>query len=189
MEIHLGTLVLSMIIILVLNSCESESVSCSFMSDSLWLYGPSGSSVHGILKTRILELVASSSSRRHSLPKSNQHLLCLLHWQAGSLPLVPPGKPPNICVCVCVWVCVCISHSVVSNSLWPHGLQPSRLFMGFSGQEYWSEWQFPSPGDLPYPGIKPRSPALQTDSLPSEPPGKQCSINLFYSWVSRGERP
>ena len=108
MEIHLGTLVLSMIIILVLNSCESESVSCSFMSDSLWLYGPSGSSVHGILKTRILELVASSSSRRHSLPKSNQHLLCLLHWQAGSLPLVPPGKPPNICVCVCVCECVCV---------------------------------------------------------------------------------
>ena len=46
------------------------------------------------------------------------------------------------------------------------------LFMGFSKQEYWSELPFPSPGDLPDPGIKPGSPALQVDSLPSEPPGK-----------------
>ena len=44
--------------------------------------------------------------------------------------------------------------------------------MGFSRQEYWSGLPFPSPGDLPNPGIKPRSPALQTDALPSEPPGK-----------------
>ena len=44
--------------------------------------------------------------------------------------------------------------------------------MGFSRQEYWSRLPFPSPGDLPDPGIKPRSPALQPDSLPSEPPGK-----------------
>ena len=41
--------------------------------------------------------------------------------------------------------------------------------MGFSRQEYWSGLPFPSPGDLPNPGIKPRSPALQTDALPSEP--------------------
>ena len=41
--------------------------------------------------------------------------------------------------------------------------------MGFSRQEYWSGLPFPSPGDLPKPGIKPRSPALQTDALPSEP--------------------
>ena len=42
------------------------------------------------------------------------------------------------------------------------------LSMGFSRQEYWSELPFPSPGDLPDPGIKPRSPALQADSLPTE---------------------
>ena len=45
--------------------------------------------------------------------------------------------------------------------------------MGFSRQEYWSGLPFPSPGDLPNPGIKPRSPELQADSLPSEPPGNQ----------------
>ena len=46
------------------------------------------------------------------------------------------------------------------------------LSMGFTRQEYWSGLPFPSPGDLPNPGIEPRSPALQTDALPSEPPGK-----------------
>ena len=46
------------------------------------------------------------------------------------------------------------------------------LSIGFSKQEYWSGLPFPSPGDLPDSGIKPGSPALQTDSLPSEPPGK-----------------
>ena len=51
------------------------------------------------------------------------------------------------------------------------------LSMEFSRQEYWSGLPFPSPGDLPDPGIEPGSPALQADSLPSElsaPPGKIC---------------
>ena len=45
--------------------------------------------------------------------------------------------------------------------------------MGFSRQEYWSGLPFPSPGDLPDPGIESGSPALQADSSPSEPPGKK----------------
>ena len=45
-------------------------------------------------------------------------------------------------------------------------------FVEFSRQESWSGLPFPSPGDLPDPGIKPGSPAFQADSLPSEPPGK-----------------
>ena len=45
------------------------------------------------------------------------------------------------------------------------------LPVGFSKQEYWSGLPFPSPGDLPNPGIEPWSPALQADTLPSEPPG------------------
>ena len=44
--------------------------------------------------------------------------------------------------------------------------------MGFSRQECWSGLPFPSPEDLPDPGIEPRSPTLQADTLPSEPPGK-----------------
>ena len=43
---------------------------------------------------------------------------------------------------------------------------------GFSRQEYWSGLPFPTPGDLPDPGIEPGSPALQAYTLPSEPPGK-----------------
>ena len=48
--------------------------------------------------------------------------------------------------------------------------------MGFSRQEYWSGSPFPTPGDLPNPGIKPRTPTLQADSLPSEPPGKPSPL-------------
>ena len=47
-----------------------------------------------------------------------------------------------------------------------HQAPPS---MGFSRQEYWSGLPFPSPGDLPDPGIEPRSPALQADALTCEP--------------------
>ena len=46
------------------------------------------------------------------------------------------------------------------------------LSMVFSRQEYWSGLPFPSPGDLPNPGIEPGSPVLQADALSSEPPGK-----------------
>ena len=53
------------------------------------------------------------------------------------------------------------------------------LSMEFSRQEYWSGLPFPSPGDLPDPGIEPRSPALQADSLPSEPLGKPCEMNTI----------
>ena len=48
---------------------------------------------------------------------------------------------------------------------------------GFSRQEYWSQLPFPSPGDLPEPGIEPGSPVLQADALPSEPQGSLCWLN------------
>ena len=46
------------------------------------------------------------------------------------------------------------------------------LSMGFPKQQYWSELPIPPPGDLTNPGTEPKSPALQEDSLPTEPPGK-----------------
>ena len=63
--------------------------------------------------------------------------------------------------------CAVLSHSVVSKSLQPHGLQPSRILCPwqFSRQEYWRTLPCPPPGDCPNPGIKPRSSALQADSL------------------------
>ena len=48
--------------------------------------------------------------------------------------------------------------------------------MGFSRQGYWSRLPFPSPEDLPHPGVEPRSPTLQADTLLSEPPGKPYSF-------------
>ena len=53
------------------------------------------------------------------------------------------------------------------------------LSMGFSRQEYWSGLPFPSPGDLRDPGMEPRSPALQADALPSEPPGMSINIKPY----------
>ena len=55
----------------------------------------------------------------------------------------------------------------------PWAEEPDRLqSMGFSRQEYWSGLPFPSPGYLPKPGIEPRSPTLQADSIPPEPSGQ-----------------
>ena len=56
-------------------------------------------------------------------------------------------------------------------TLWTVAYQ-APPFMGFSRHEYWSGLPCPSPGDLPYPGIEPGSPALWADILTSEPPGK-----------------
>ena len=53
----------------------------------------------------------------------------------------------------------------------------TTLFMDFSRQEHWSGWPFPSPGDLPNPEIEAGSPALWTDSLPSELPGKPWKVD------------
>ena len=56
--------------------------------------------------------------------------------------------------------------------------------MEFSSLEYWNGKPFPSPGDLPNPGIEPRSPPLQADSLPAEPQGKiqENDVNFVTTW-------
>ena len=86
-----------------------------------------------------------------------------------------------------------VSRSVMSNSLRPCGLYVARqapLSMGFSRQEYWSGLPCPSPGDLPKPGIKPRSPTLQIDSLPAEPQGKRKNTGVdSLSFSSGSSRP
>ena len=55
------------------------------------------------------------------------------------------------------------------------------LSMGFSRQKYWSRLSFPSPGDLPDPGIKPGSPALKEDSLLAEPPGNLLHTDTSFN--------
>ena len=91
-----------------------------------------------------------------------------------------------------IYICVKLSHFAVQQKLAQHCkstmslclvaqlhltffnlMEPARLLCpwGFSRQEYWSGLPCPSPGDLPNPGIKPRSSTLQADSLPTEPQG------------------
>ena len=68
---------------------------------------------------------------------------------------------------------MCVSRSFVSDSVNPWIVaRQAALSMEFSKQEYESGLPFPSPGDLLDPGMEPGSPALQEDSLLSEPPGK-----------------
>ena len=59
------------------------------------------------------------------------------------------------------------------------------LSTGFSRQGYWSGLPFPSPGDLPNPGIEARSPTSQAEALLSEPPGKLnvCKNMVYFPWV------
>ena len=72
-----------------------------------------------------------------------------------------------LCVCMCVFVRVCVLLSRVQlfATSWTL-VRQAPLSLGFSRKENWSGLSFP------YPGIKPRSPSLQVDSLPSEPTGK-----------------
>ena len=90
-----------------------------------------------------------------------------------------PGKP--LC-----WAA--LSRSAMCHSLRPHA-RPLCPW-GCSRQEYWSGLPCSPPGDLPNPGTEPRSPALQADYLPSEPPGKPLgsSQNRFYSGLLLSEK-
>ena len=73
-------------------------------------------------------------------------------------------------------LCLCESLSRVQLFVTPWTVaHQASLSMGFSRQEYWSGLPFPSPEDLPDPGIEPWSPALQADSLPFELDGSPLS--------------
>ena len=71
-----------------------------------------------------------------------------------------------------------MAYSVVSDSAipWTTAFQ-DPLSMGFPRREYWSGLPFPSPGDLPYPGLKPASPALVDRFFTTEPLGKSTLAN------------
>ena len=70
-----------------------------------------------------------------------------------------------------------LSHVQLFATPWMVPCQ-APLSMGFSRQEFWSGLPCPSLGDLPNPGIEPRSPALQVDSLPSKSPGKPMNTTV-----------
>ena len=106
------------------------------------LCDPMDYTVHGILQTRILEWVAFPFSRGSSQPKDPNQV------KVKSLSRVGLFATP-----------------------WTVAYQ-APLSMRLSRQEYWSGSPFPSPGYLPDPGIEPGSPALESDTLTSEPQGK-----------------
>ena len=72
-----------------------------------------------------------------------------------------------------------LSHVCLSVTPWTVACH-APLSMGFSRQEYWSGLPFPSPRDLPHPGIKPGSSALQVDSLPTEQSEKPTEISDWF---------
>ena len=76
-----------------------------------------------------------------------------------------PYPPVMLFIMPCV---SCSSRVWLFATPWTVACQ-APLSMEFSRQKYWSALPFPSPGDLPNPGIEPRSPVLQADSLPSKP--------------------
>ena len=79
----------------------------------------------------------------------------------------------NVLLMIRCYVYVCVSCYIVLDSLQPHRLQPTRLLSPWSSlSKNTGVGCLSSPGALPKPGIKLRSPALHADSLPSEPPGK-----------------
>ena len=99
--------------------------------------------------------------------------------QAKVLLAGTPRKSPGLAISVPLphlndhqdWKSKLISCVQLFATLWTVVCQ-APLSMEFSRQKYWSGLPFPSPGDLPDPGIEPGPPALQADSLPSQPPGK-----------------
>ena len=81
-----------------------------------------------------------------------------------------------------------LSRVQLSETPWTVAYQASPS-MGFCRQEYWSGLPFPSPGDLPNPGIEPRYPTLEADTLTSEPPGKPFIIGNWNAKVGSQEAP
>ena len=147
----------------------SNMCSCSVTKSCLALCNPMdctlpGFSVHGISQARIPEWVAISFSRLIFLTQALNPMSSAL--AGGFFTTKPPGKP-NVWWSEVKW----LSHVWLFATPWTAAYQAPPS-MGFSRQEYWSGLPFPSPGDLPNPGIEPRSPALWADTLPSKPPGK-----------------
>ena len=119
---------------------------------------PPDSSVHGHSSGKKAGVGCHALLQGSPWARDRACVSCVSCIAGGFFPAEPFSFPPVTC-------------SVVSDSFvtpWTIAHQ-TPLSMGLSRQEYWSGSPFPSPGDLPDPGIEPGSPALQVDSLLSEP--------------------
>ena len=166
------------------------------MSDCLWHHGPyspwnSPGQNTGVSSLSLLQGIFPTQGSNPGLLHCRRILYQLSHKGSPRiLEWVPyPFSRGSSCprnhwgLLNCMQILYQLSYQGVSE--WVKSLSRVQLFatpwsvahqappsMGFSRQEYWSGLPFPSPGDLPNPGIEPRSPILQADALTSEPPGK-----------------
>ena len=128
-----------------------------------------GSSVHGILKARIVEWIAMSSSRESSWPRVWTHVS---HLAGRFFTTESAGKLKAALWSIHFW---CWGAQLLSRVQLCDPIDYScqaPLPMEFTRQEYWNWLPFPSPGDFPDPLIKPASLALASRFFTSEPPGK-----------------
>ena len=117
-------------------------------------------------------LIKESNDQNQNLESSRSKNKAFDDTESSQNPRFPPlNKCGMLCVCVCVCVCLLFSHVQFFLTPWTIAHQVP-LSMEFSRQEQWSGQPLPSPGDLPDPGMEPRSPVLQADSLPPESPRK-----------------
>ena len=135
--------------------------SCPTLCDPMDCSRP-GSSAHGIFQAKVLEWGAISFSRGSSRPRGWTWVSCIAGrcftvWATREAPITEGESE--------------LSHVRLFVTPWTVADQAPPS-MGFSRQEYWSGLPFPSPGDLPEPGIEPRSPAFQAEALTSEPSQK-----------------
>ena len=114
---------------------------------------------------------------RHLLPESLHWMASLVAQMVKNLPEMQETQVQSLCQEDSLEKKMATHSSILAwripTLVFPRTVaRQAPLSKGLSRQEYWSGLPFPSPGDLPNPGIESGSPALQTDSLPAEPPGK-----------------
>ena len=141
------------------------------IQDTDWLRG----------SQRITEVLQRHTLCSFLVHRSHSHPLVWsleLGWRFQNTVKVPPLTPRVKTLLSCVWLFV---------TPWTVSWQ-APLTMGFSRQEHWCGLSTPSPGDLPNSRTEPGSPALQADSLPSEPPGKpKAHIGQRQDWTTHSE--
>ena len=127
-------------------------------------------------------VIAFLPRRKHLLISSLQPLFAVILEPRKILHFCLPWSDGTRCYVAlfCEWV-KSLSRVWLFVTPWTvaHQAPPS---VGFSRQEYWSGLPFPSPGDLPDPGIEPRSSALRADALTSEPPGSPILCLILNTW-------
>ena len=130
--------------------------------------------VHGVAKNRTwlnnrTELCTHSQPELHIQCEWRMYAFCVKWLRFLSKTVSPAYSSLPWLMHACMLNC--FSRVQLFATPGPAACQ-DHLSMGFSRQEYWSGFPFPSPGNLPNPWIEPAFPALQADSLLSKPPGK-----------------